>query len=129
MFCLDTNIVIDFLNGNKSVIEKVYIKKKENKIFITFISLCELYKGIYLSNKSDIELKILDEFLNSIELVEMNKQSCDLFGKDFSILRKKGKMVPEADLMIASIVKTNNLILITMDKKHFNNLGIKVEVW
>ena len=31
--------------------------------------------------------------------------------------------------MIASIIKANNFILVTRDKKHFDNLGIKVEQW
>jgi len=38
-------------------------------------------------------------------------------------------MIPESDLMIASIAKNNSLILVTRDKKHFDNLGIKVEQW
>ena len=129
MYCLDTNIIIEFLKGNKIIIEKVNIARQQGEIFITYISLCELYKGIYLSNKIETELEELDEFLEAISVVGLDKESCESFGKDFVKLQKSGKMTNEFDLMIASIVKANNLILITRDKKHFDNLGVKVNGW
>jgi len=129
MYCLDTNIIIEFLKGNKIIIDKINNLWQKDEIFITMISLCELYKGIYLSSKLEFELNILDEFLDSISVIDFNKESCKFFGEFFSKLQKIGKTTNEFDLMIASIVKSHNLILITKDKKHFENTGISVEVW
>ena len=36
--------------------------------------------------------------------------------------------VLEFYLMIAAIVKTNNLILVTIDKKDFEHIGVRIEV-
>lgn len=129
MYCLDTNIIIEFLKGNKIVISKLNEIWQKDEIFITTISLCELYKGIYISSKLESELNILDEFLNSISIINFSKESCKLFGETFSKLQKIGKTTNEFDLMISSIVKSHNLILITKDKKHFENTGISIEVW
>ena len=43
-------------------------------------------------------------------------------------LKKKGSLSNDFDLIIAAIVKANDLTLVTRDK-HFENLGVKVEVW
>jgi predicted nucleic acid-binding protein len=57
-YCLDTSIIIELLKNNKSVKEK--LKKLVNAdFFITYISICELYKGAYsLSSRLEHELNI-----------------------------------------------------------------------
>ena len=44
-------------------------------------------------------------------------------------LRKMGPTNSHKDLMIASIAKTYDLTLITRNKKDFEHMDIKVEVW
>ncbi len=129
MYCIDTNIAIEFLRGNKDIIEKINYKQKNNSIFITPITLCELYKGIFLSSKRDYELPILEGFIDSLEILDMNKESCKEFGKEFALLQKTGKTTEELDLMIAAIAKTNNCIIVTRNKKHFENTSTQLEVW
>ena len=125
MLCLDTNIAIDFLRGDK----KISLIKEKEDIFLTSITLCELFKGVSLSSKSENELKIVEEFVNSNEVLDLDKNASREFGNIFSKLHKIGKMIPESDLLIASIVKANNSVLVTRDKKHFENMGIQVEIW
>lgn len=133
-YCIDTNIAIDFFKGDEIVINKINALLNQSELHITSTSLCELYRGIYLYSKGktfEKEIKDLDLFLHSIKLITLDVNSCEEFGKLFSKLSKKGKLTQEPDLMIASICKVNDLVLITRDKKHFRNLGkgIKVEVW
>jgi len=128
MYCIDTNIAIDFLRGESEVIKKLSLLREEG-IYMTSISLCELFKGVFLSSKSESNLKIVEAFIESNGILDLDKESSREFGNLFSRLNKIGKMIPEADLMIASIVKANNIALITRDKKHFENLGIEVISW
>lgn len=129
MYCLDTNIVVDFLRGNKIIIEKIRNISINNDLFITCISLCELFKGAFLSSKSEKELGIINEFLDSIKVLDLNIDSCKSFGKEYARLNKIGKQTKEFDLMIACIAKSNELVLITRDKKDFENIDAKVEAW
>lgn len=129
MYCLDTSIIINFLRGDNFIIGKVKELTEIGDIYITPITLCELFKGIYLSSKSKQELEILDSFISSVFLLDFDKESCKEFGKEHAILKKIGKVTNEFDLMIACIAKKNNLILVTQDKKHFKDMGVKVEVW
>jgi len=123
MYCLDTNIAIEFLKGNKLVIDRIRLISQEMEIFITHISLCELYQGIYLSDKIDKELNEIENFLGSVKVIGFDDFSCREFGRLFAYLKEKGKMTNEFDLMIASIVKVNDMVLVTRDKKHFEDLG------
>jgi tRNA(fMet)-specific endonuclease VapC len=129
-YCIDTNILIEYLKGNVTIVKKLKDLFELTDVFVTSISLCELYKGVFLSSKKDKELPILEEFVNSMGLLSLDNNSSKLFGEIYSKLKIKGKLVPEFDLIIASIVKANDLILITMDKKHFSEIiGLKVDVW
>ncbi|MDO8508828.1 MAG: type II toxin-antitoxin system VapC family toxin [Nanoarchaeota archaeon] len=131
MYCLDTNIIIDFLRGEPAVIKKIQSMKSKNAgLFINTVVLCELYKGAYLA-KANIEnilskIKFLTESLDSLDF---NTNASLLFGKEYGRLSKLGKTPQELDLMIASIAKAHNMILITRDKNDFKNIDVKIEVW
>jgi len=127
MYCLDTNILIDLIRGDKVISEK--INELNENIFINPITQCELFKGVYLSSMKDEQLGIVEELTESFEILEFNQDICKEFGKEYAKLSKSGKMIPEFDLIIGCFAKINNLILVTRDKKHFENLGIKLEVW
>lgn len=129
MFCIDTNVVIDIFRGDESLKLKVQKLSVLGSVVITPITLCELYKGAYAFYNSESKIKEVDEFINNFDLVLLDQLSCNEFGKIYSELKKKGKIIGEFDIIIAAIVKTNNLILVTRNKKHFKNIDIKIEVW
>lgn len=129
MYCLDTNIIIEILRNNLDLVDKVERISGSGGIFITTITLCELYKGAYLSSKRDFDIRLIEDFLSEVDVVGFDIDACKEFGQLYVNLKNLGGMVPEADLMIAAIAKSNELVLITRDKKHFEKIGIKVEVW
>jgi predicted nucleic acid-binding protein len=123
MYCLDTNVIIDIFRGDEKIISKIE-KYWNEKIFITSITLCELYKGVYGHKKIEEKLKILEDFLTNIEIICEDNTSCKEFGKIYQKLRNKGIKVGDFDILIASIIKSNNLTLITRDKD-FKKIDIK----
>lgn len=128
MYCLDTNIIIDILKGDEKLKDKI-INLQLNEIYITTITLCELYKGAFLFHDPDRKVKDVEEFVNSFLLISLDEKSCKEFGKIYLKLKNSGKVISEFDIIIASIVKTNNLTLITKDK-HFQNIDeLKIEIW
>ncbi|MBI2143905.1 type II toxin-antitoxin system VapC family toxin [Candidatus Woesearchaeota archaeon] len=131
MHCLDTNIVIDHFRGSESITGKIQQLKNEGfEIAITTITLCELCKGFYLSEQKEANLAVLNGFLNTVTLLSQSRLSCILFGKDFALLKTKGLMTQEMALMIASICKANNSILITRNIKDFKNIpDLAVNSW
>ena len=128
MYCLDTNILIDLIRGDNLISEKIN-NIEGDSIFINPITQCELFKGVYLSSKKNEEINAVEELSELFEVLEFSKEICKEFGKEYTKLSKAGKMIPEFDLIIACFAKVNNLILVTRDKKHFENMNVKIEVW
>ncbi|MEK6861074.1 MAG: type II toxin-antitoxin system VapC family toxin, partial [Nanoarchaeota archaeon] len=86
-------------------------------------------KGAYLSSKTKEGIKLINEFVDTIKMLDINAFACEEFGKEYVKLKNVGKIPDEIDLMIAAIVKANDLILITKNKKDFENINVKIEVW
>lgn len=129
MYCIDTNIIVDFTKGDEEVILRLNKLREFEEIFITPITLCELFRGVYLSRDPEIKFRIIEEFITSFPLLDFSKSVSIEFGKEYAKLKRLGKLTQEPDLMIGSFAKTYNLTLVTKDKKHFENMDIKLEVW
>lgn len=128
-YCLDTNILIDYLRGDELVIKKLKSLILTGNVFITPITLCELYQGAYSHSNSERKVFHVGILASGFDILDFDEEPCKEFGRIYAKLKKKGNPIPEFDLMIASIVKVNDLTLVTRDKKHFENTGVEVEVW
>lgn len=129
MFCLDTNIVIDIFRGD-SALKKKMMQFQGQKFSITSITLCELFKGAWKSKNTEKAVQLITDFYKSVELLDFDVASANLFGLNNTVLEKKGSKIPEADLMIASLTIANNKILITRDAKHFKKIpDLNFEKW
>jgi len=126
MYCLDTNVVIDIFRGDKDLRNRISSIDPS----ITTITLCELFKGVYLSSDSEKSLMLVQEFVKSVDIINLDEKSCHIYGKDYQILKKSGKLIQDLDLIIASIVKVHDFVLLTRNKKDFQDIpDLKVEEW
>lgn len=125
-YLLDTDIVIEYLRGNKKVVDKL-IELSFEDLYLPIISLAELFYGAYNSYNKDKHLQGLLRFLGIIKISNLNFEICKHFGKIKSELRKKGKLIDNFDLLISCISIFNNQILVTNNDKHYKNIkGIKI---
>lgn len=129
MYCLDTDILIDYLRGNSKTIEKIsFLYMHGIGLSTTFLNICELYKGVYLSKNREKEEDEINSLIETVKPIEMDQHSCIFFGKEWSRLQKEGKITQVLDLMIASVAVANSLTLITRNRKHYQNIsGLKIE--
>ncbi len=110
MYCFDTSIIVGFFRGDENLNTKINQISKLVPIFITPITLCELYKGLR-------PIEIVEGFILStnVKLLNFNPTACKIFGEAYIDLKKKGRLIPEPDLMIASMAKANDLTLVTRE--------------
>ena len=130
-YCLDTNIIIEIIRNNSDVIRRMQeLEAQQVTISTTHITVCELYKGVFLAQKQKEPLQLIQEFLKNIELIEFRESACRIFGEQYAQLKALGKQTQEFDLMIASICIAHNAILITRNKKDFENIkALKIVAW
>ncbi len=79
-YLLDTDTCIYWLKGNENIENKV-LKAGISKIFISFVTLSELYYGTYKSMKVEQNLKNIGILKNKLNLMDSNSSICDVFGK------------------------------------------------
>ena len=128
MILLDTNVVIAFFNGNKSVLKK--ISEQIDSIALSVLVISELDYGAKASQKAKENLKNLYRFVDIVQAVPFDLECAKLFGTIKSKLRKLGKPTGEMDALIAATAMAYKAVIVTGNRKHFENIeGLKVEIW
>ncbi len=128
-YILDTNICIYWLKGNTEIEKKILDVGFDN-VGTTIITIAELYYGAYKSKKVDSNLESLRELEGQIYVLQTSKRVGEHFGIVKATLEKKGEIIEDADILIASIVLINNSVLVTNNPSHFERIeGLQIENW
>jgi tRNA(fMet)-specific endonuclease VapC len=128
MILLDTNIVIAFFNGNKTVLRK--IRDRIDRIALSVLVIAELDYGAKASQRAKDNIEKLYRFLDIVKVVPFDLECAKAFGSIKSKLRVIGKPTGEVDALIAAAAIVHKATLVTANKKHFENIeGLKLDVW
>ena len=126
---VETNVAIEYLRGrNQETTDKINELFKQGHVLkITQITACELWYGVYnlsSTEKQLIETEKLNKFFAKLpHILTLNDEASKIFGELCAKLDKKGKRVPQFDLLNASIAISNRIRLITKDKRHFPRIN------
>ena len=127
-YLLDTNICIYFLKGLFELHNKIEQAGIEN-CFISEITVAELKFGAENSSIPTKNRETIDKFLSNFTILPIIT-SLDIYAKEKTRLRKKGKPLDDFDLLIGATAVSNNLTLVTKNISDFDRLdSIKIEDW
>lgn len=92
------------------------------------VSIAEIYDGIFGSRDPVKYEERFKEFLTGVTVIEIAEDVCKKFGELRNELRKKGKLIGDFDLLIASTALINNLTILTDNLEHYDKIkGLKFE--
>lgn len=129
IYCLDTDVLIEYFRGNKKVKRRIETLSGDDSIGITWLTLYEFFKGIFVSGKLEEE-KLLQLLVKSSKILESSYGSAREGGEIYTVLKKEGKLINDADILIASIAKNHKAILVTNNEEHFSRIkGLQIENW
>jgi predicted nucleic acid-binding protein len=124
---LDTDTISYFLRGEKKLKEK--FMKHQDELSSTTINYAELIYGLKKRDNKNLLPKVELIFKN-IKVYTFDKDASRVFGVLKALLSKKGTIIADMDLMIASIAIANDEVLISNNLKHFTKIeGLRVESW
>ena len=127
-YLLDTNICIYLIKKQYPEILSKLLRVGFDKIAISTITLAELEYGVKNSTRR-VQTALL-EFILPFEILDFDYSAASCYGKIRKELKDKGQPISDMDMLIASIVIANELILVTNNEKEFRRIsGLKIENW
>jgi tRNA(fMet)-specific endonuclease VapC len=131
----DTNIISDYLNDKKSIIQFINTSKPEN-LYITTITILESLGGwqIALSKVKEAEraarihqkIHLTTRLLGHFPILEYSEEAMEIFEE----LKNRKLNVASNDLRIAAIALANNMPLATQNRRDFERIeGLVLYDW
>lgn len=129
IYCLDTDILIEYFRGSQSIKRRIENLADEDRVGLIWLTFYEFFKGIFVSGKLDEE-KFLQNMAETCIVLETSFEAARIGGQIYAALKKQGKLINDADIMIASIVKAHDAVLVTNNEEHFSRIqGLQIENW
>jgi len=110
----DTSTVLKILKDEK-FLESLKISEE---VKITSITVYELLRGasyIKLVQHSDKEINVILKLISELNVLPFTEEDARIASAIWAKLKKEGKTVSDADVLIASICINNNERLVTLD--------------
>jgi tRNA(fMet)-specific endonuclease VapC len=128
LFMLDTDTVSYALRGVGRVGERI-VAHRPSEQCVSSITVAELRYGANRRNSTKLH-RLIDVFINEVEIMPFDEACADRFGRLASELTKRGTQIGEFDVLIAAHALTLGLTLVTNNEKHFSRVhGLKTENW
>lgn len=129
-YLLDTNICIYLIKQQPPDVLKKFRTIKIQQLFISSISIYELYFGVEKSRLKKQNLRALKQFLQPLSILDFNSESAIKAAQIRQALNAKGQPIGPYDIQIAAIAMTHSLTLITNNSKEFSRIDeLKLENW
>ena len=132
MYLFDTDIITNVLKKQPSqcLLERLALLPKHQQ-HISTVTVSEIVYGAMKSSRAAYHLNNLEQILlPSVNVVSFDSKAACVCGRLRAELEKKGQPLDLADLEIASIAITEDLILVTGNIRHFGRIeGLRLENW
>ena len=117
--CLDTKVILDFLRGESSIVEKVKYYADE-ELCITTPTVFELLVSVK-------KPEVVTNFIRNVKTLEFNENSGMIASRIYNELRELGVLKPVRNVITASICIDNGAFLVTKNRKDYEKIrGLKL---
>ena len=121
---LDTSVLIEAERGKLSLSSLLRKTFPKESIYISSISVSELYLGTHLSQKSFKEQRTtsIEIMISSLIILDFDSKVAKAHAKAWSQLKKKGILIGPYDLIIAATCLYHQHSLLTFNIKEFSRV-------
>ncbi len=122
-YLLDTTVIIDCLRGTKETVDFLtQIASEGSVVGCCAINIAEVY-----AEMREHEGELTRKFLDSLEYYEVTRNLAELAGMYKRAYAGKGVTLSLSDVIIAAVVISNNLILVTGNLRHYPMPELKIK--
>jgi len=117
------------MKGHERVISKIE-ELASMQLYTSVINCAELLYGAHHSAYPSYNLKITNGVIANLNLIELDLPAAKIFGELKAGLKKKGQIIADMDLLIASMAIAGNYVLVSKNTKHYMRIkNLKIENW
>ena len=118
MIVVDTDVLIDSLNGKDPSSERVSREIRNGSLATTTITVFELSSGA----KTGHALDSVKKLLGALQILPLDHESSAMAAAIRRDLEAQGNAIGMADYLIAGICRARSLPLLTRNRSHFERV-------
>ena len=128
-FLLDTDTCIYALKQNHDVLRRLLATSRED-VIVSAITAAELRTGAAKSSVPVKTLRLLENFLRPLTLIDFTSEDAVAYAAVRSKLERAGTPIGPLDTLIASQAIARRLTLVSNNEREFRRVaGLTVENW
>lgn len=129
-YYLDTNTIIYAIKNTYPNIRNHIFNIPSYSIAIPSIVVAEIEYGARKSNNYEKTIEKYKTFIDTFTIKHFDNNASKIYGVVRSELEKTGKTIGPNDMIIASIVLSEDGVLVTHNVKEFERIkGLRIEDW
>ena len=127
---LDTDILSFLIRGEAIALKhaKEYLRVYP-KLTFSIITYYEIKRGL-LYRDAKRQLPMFERLAAKSEVIPLNVKIADIAASLYAQLRAKGRIVADADLLLAATAIALNAVFVTNNESHYEHIpGLMIENW
>jgi tRNA(fMet)-specific endonuclease VapC len=129
-YMLDTDICSYVIRERPLEVFEKFKKVEVNQLCISVVTYAEIIYGVEHSSSRKINRPIIDDFVRHLDIITWDEDAAEHYGMIRAFLRAEGNIIGSMDMMIAAHARSQNMILITNNDKHFKRVPkLRLENW
>lgn len=125
-YLVDTDWLIHYLKKHAIITAKLSEYQYE-AIAVSIVSVAELYEGVYASPHPAHRMQAIDDLLQGLTILGIDRATATIFGRERRRLRTTGQLIGDCDLLIGATALQYELTLLTNNHSHFKRLdGLRI---
>ena len=129
-YLLDTDICIYLIKEKPPEVLVRFTALKPAQVFISAVTVFELYYGVENSQAHKRNLAALEKFLRPMTILDFTPEDAKQAARIRADLKQKGTPIGAYDLQIAATALANGLTVVTNNTDEFKRvIELKLENW
>lgn len=130
-YFLDSNVIIDLIDGNANIIKKLkdIYDSEIDYVRIPDLVYYEVLRG-FRYKKAEKKENVFMIFCQKFGIIHMTLKTLEIAADNYARLLQSGKIIDDGDILIGSLAVENNAVLVTNNVKHLERIeNIALENW
>ena len=127
---LDTDILTAVMRQHPTVTPKAQAYLKDpHQFHFSIITQYEILRGLKVKGATK-QIADFENFCSQNTILSLSEEIISKAAEIYADLRKRGKLIGDADILIAATAIVNKLGIVTNNEKHFQRISeLHVENW